>query len=205
MPMSPTPSFLYQLRCRSARFDDSEGVSGSPVIASVGGIRRRATADRMPGWPPAESSSAGHPAEFAALRAPAISTQAFLQIGCRTPARCRHADSTSLDDLIERVMATKSWPGRSRCLALAVGKLERPDWARLFSHSIAGASVRAQVGATSTGPITDSGRLISTTASRGPGEHDPGSVRCRSISDRTSRRHGQHFDTQIALAMAIAR
>ncbi len=124
VPMSPTPSFLYQLRCLTHSLRRFGGAyRDSPVIATVNGDPAdERLADRMPWlaangielrWVPAD--------KFAALRHPRRGrspAQAFLQIRCRSPARCRHADSTSARRP-DRASPSRGSPGRDHRARLA--------------------------------------------------------------------------------------
>src|ERR1700757_832940 len=141
VPISPTPSFLYQLRCLTHSLRRFGGAyRNSPVIATVGGHPPDdRLADRMPWlaangielrWVPAD--------KFAAL-----GLRAAVDLRLKHPYRSDvvlllDADTLirrPLDDLIERVHRDQVLAGTIAHLSpLPGGKLERPDWARLFSH-----------------------------------------------------------------------
>jgi hypothetical protein len=140
VPMSPTPSFLYQLRCLTHSLRRFGGAyRDSPVIATVGGnpIDER-LADRMPWlaangielrWVPADKFAAwGPPGTVDHRLKHRYRSDVVLLLDADTLIR------RPLDDLIERVHRDQVLAGTiAHSSPLPHGKLDRPDWAQLFA------------------------------------------------------------------------
>jgi hypothetical protein len=140
VPISPTPSFLYQLRCLTHSLRRFGGAyRDAPVVATVGGDPRdEGMADRMPWladngielrWVPAD--------EFAAL-----GIWATVSHRLQHPFKSDMVLLLDADTLVRRplnILIERSY--RDHVLAgviahsspLDTGKLEDPDWARLFA------------------------------------------------------------------------
>jgi hypothetical protein len=218
VPMSPTPSFLYQLRCLTHSLRRFGGAyRDSPVIATVGGnpVDER-LADRMPWlaangielrWVPAD--------DFAAWGAP-ITVDFRLKHAYRSDVvLLLDADTLirrPLDDLIERVHRDRVLAGTiAHASPLPHGKLARPDWAHLFA--LCGLPERRlEYEHTGWGYMSDNPDHRYCPAYFNYGVIAAPSAMVSRIGEvsktfliRLTETMASHFDAQIAFAMAIAR
>jgi hypothetical protein len=140
VPMSPTLSFLYQLRCLTHSLRQFGGAyRDAPVIASVGAARvDEGLAERMP-WLAANGIELRWvpESEFAALRLRAAVAARYKQDFRSDMVLFLDADTLirrPLDDLIEAAYHHQTVCGViAHITPLVHGRLEDPDWARLFA------------------------------------------------------------------------
>src|SRR5215469_13170102 len=140
VPMSPTSSFLYQLRCLTHSLRRFGGAyRDAPVIASVGAARvDEGLAERMP-WLAANGIELRwvSEAEFAALGLRAQVAGRFKQDFRSDMVLLLDADTLirgPLDDLVGAAYQHQALCGVIAAMSpLASGRLKDADWARLFA------------------------------------------------------------------------
>ena len=140
VPMSPTSSFLYQLRCLTHSLRRFGGAyRDAPVIASVGAARvDEGLAERMP-WLAANGIELRWvpEAEFAALGLRAQVAGRFKQDFRSDMVLLLDADTLirgPLDDLVGAAYQHQALCGVIAAISpLASGRLKDADWARLFA------------------------------------------------------------------------
>ena len=140
VPMSPTSSFLYQLRCLTHSLRRFGGAyREAPVIGSVGADRvDQGLAERMP-WLAANGIELRWvpEAEFAALGLRAAVAARFKQDFRSDMVLLLDADTLirrPLDDLVDAAHQHQALCGViAHTTPLVSGRLEDADWARLFA------------------------------------------------------------------------